>query len=50
MDYRLVLRKLAVRDQAFFDLVGPDKAETVLVSQLDAGPGGAGAAGGAGGP
>jgi alkylhydroperoxidase/carboxymuconolactone decarboxylase family protein YurZ len=37
MDYRLVLRKLAVRDQAFFDLVGPDKAETVLVSQLDAG-------------
>jgi alkylhydroperoxidase/carboxymuconolactone decarboxylase family protein YurZ len=37
MDYREVLRMLAVRDQAFFDLVGPDKAENVLVSQLDAG-------------
>lgn len=28
---------LAVRDQAFFELVGPDEAENVLVSQLDAG-------------
>jgi alkylhydroperoxidase/carboxymuconolactone decarboxylase family protein YurZ len=28
---------LAVRDQAFFDLVGPDEAENVLVSQLDSG-------------
>jgi alkylhydroperoxidase/carboxymuconolactone decarboxylase family protein YurZ len=34
MDYRRVLRMLAVRDQAFFDLVGPDEAENVLVSQL----------------
>jgi alkylhydroperoxidase/carboxymuconolactone decarboxylase family protein YurZ len=37
MDYRRVLRMLAVRDKMFFDLVGPDEAENVLVSQL--GPG-----------
>jgi 4-carboxymuconolactone decarboxylase len=35
MDYRRVLRMLAVRDQAFFDLVGPDEAENVLASQLE---------------
>lgn len=37
MDYRRVLRMLAVRDQAFFELVGPDEAENVLVSQLEPG-------------
>lgn len=36
MDYRRVLRMLAVRNQTFFDLVGPDEAENLLVSQLDA--------------
>jgi alkylhydroperoxidase/carboxymuconolactone decarboxylase family protein YurZ len=37
MDYRRVLRMLALRDPGFFDLVGPDEAENVLVSQLEAG-------------
>jgi alkylhydroperoxidase/carboxymuconolactone decarboxylase family protein YurZ len=37
MDFRRVLRMLAVRDEAFFELVGPDEAESVLVSQLDPG-------------
>jgi alkylhydroperoxidase/carboxymuconolactone decarboxylase family protein YurZ len=37
MDFRRVLRMLAVRDEAFFELVGPDESESVLVSQLDPG-------------
>jgi alkylhydroperoxidase/carboxymuconolactone decarboxylase family protein YurZ len=37
MDYRRVLRMLAVRDMAFFGLVGPDETENVLVSQLGQG-------------
>jgi alkylhydroperoxidase/carboxymuconolactone decarboxylase family protein YurZ len=34
MDYGRVLRMLAVRDRRFFELVGPDESENVLVSQL----------------
>ena len=37
MDYRRVLRMLALRDPAFFDLVGPDETENVLASQLEGG-------------
>jgi 4-carboxymuconolactone decarboxylase len=34
MDYCRILRMLAVRDDMFFELVGPDESENVLVSQL----------------